>query len=100
MTARLVKWIGPQSMGRTFASIAEEIGVDEKTVRKRIEEKLRRRYIHTNPIDRGGHVLIGQTHLNPDTPIFPRLFGWRIGAKLATVIIASELVTLANSTSF
>lgn len=33
MTERLVKWIGEQSMRRTFASIAEETGVVEGTVR-------------------------------------------------------------------
>lgn len=33
MTDRLVKWIGQRSLKTTFASIAEEIGVDEKTVR-------------------------------------------------------------------
>ena len=34
MTDRLTKWIGQQSLTCTFASIAEEVGVDEKTVRK------------------------------------------------------------------
>ena len=33
MTDRLVVWIGQQSLRRTFASIAEDIGLDEKTVR-------------------------------------------------------------------
>lgn len=33
MTDRLTKWIGQQSLKRTFASIAEEVGIDEKTVR-------------------------------------------------------------------
>lgn len=33
MTARLVGWIERESLRRTFASIAEEVGVDEKTVR-------------------------------------------------------------------
>ncbi len=33
MTDRLVKWIGQRSLKATFASIAEEIGIDEKTVR-------------------------------------------------------------------
>jgi len=33
MTNRLVKWIGEQSIKRTFASIAEEIGVVEGTIR-------------------------------------------------------------------
>jgi transposase len=33
MTERLVKWIGQQSLKRVFTSIAEETGVDEKTVR-------------------------------------------------------------------
>lgn len=33
MTERLVKWIGEQSMRRTFTSIAEETGVVEGTVR-------------------------------------------------------------------
>ena len=33
MTDRLTKWIGQQSLKRTFASIADEVGIDEKTVR-------------------------------------------------------------------
>jgi len=33
MTNRLVKWIEKNSVKRTFSSIAEEVGVDEKTVR-------------------------------------------------------------------
>ncbi len=33
MTERLVHWIGQQAMKRTFLSLAEETGVDEKTIR-------------------------------------------------------------------
>ena len=33
MTTRLVKWIGHQSLKRTFTSIAEEVGITEGTVR-------------------------------------------------------------------
>ncbi len=33
MTERLVAWIGPQALKRTFTSIAEEIGVTEGTIR-------------------------------------------------------------------
>lgn len=33
MTQRLVAWIGKQCIKRTFASIAEEVGIDEKSVR-------------------------------------------------------------------
>ena len=33
MTARLVRWIGQQSLKRTFASLAEEVGCVEGTVR-------------------------------------------------------------------
>ncbi len=33
MTRRLVAWIGAQSLKRVFAAIADETGVDEKTVR-------------------------------------------------------------------
>ena len=33
MTSRLVAWIGPQSIKRTFASLAEETGVVEGTIR-------------------------------------------------------------------
>ncbi|MEO7326472.1 MAG: ISL3 family transposase, partial [Dokdonella sp.] len=33
MTDRLVRWIGQQSLKRTFASIADETGLDEKTIR-------------------------------------------------------------------
>lgn len=33
MTERLVNWIGRQSLKRTFLSLADETGVDEKTIR-------------------------------------------------------------------
>lgn len=33
MTSRLTVWIGKQAIKRTFASIAEEVGIDEKSVR-------------------------------------------------------------------
>ncbi|MFZ7310915.1 ISL3 family transposase [Comamonas jiangduensis] len=33
MTDRLVKWIGEQSLKRTFASIADDTGLNEKTIR-------------------------------------------------------------------
>ncbi|MHB8454011.1 MAG: ISL3 family transposase [Acidiferrobacterales bacterium] len=33
MTQRMVKWIGKQAIKRTFASIAAEVGLDEKSVR-------------------------------------------------------------------
>lgn len=33
MTSRLVAWIGKQAIKRTFASIAEDVGIDEKSVR-------------------------------------------------------------------
>ncbi|MBU2749902.1 ISL3 family transposase, partial [Acidithiobacillus thiooxidans] len=33
MTDRLVRWIGQQSLKRTFASIADDTGLDEKTIR-------------------------------------------------------------------
>lgn len=33
MTSRLVAWIGKQAIKRTFASISEEVGIDEKSVR-------------------------------------------------------------------
>lgn len=33
MTDRLVRWIGQQSLKRTFSSIADDTGLDEKTIR-------------------------------------------------------------------
>lgn len=33
MTRRLADWVGEQSIGRTFVSVAGEVGLDEKTVR-------------------------------------------------------------------
>lgn len=33
MTERLVRWIGEQSLKHTFAHVADEVGLDEKTVR-------------------------------------------------------------------
>lgn len=33
MTSRLLKWVGQQSLKRTFTSVAEEIGITEGTVR-------------------------------------------------------------------
>jgi len=41
MTRRLVAWIGVQSLKRVFAAIAEETGVDEKTVRNIFKD-----YVH------------------------------------------------------
>lgn len=41
MTARLVKWVGAQSLRRTFASLAEDIGTDEKTVRNIFRDHVR-----------------------------------------------------------
>jgi len=38
MTARLVTWIGRQALAYTFAAIAEQVGVDEKTVRNIFSE--------------------------------------------------------------
>jgi len=33
MTTRLAQWVGKQAIKRTFASIADEVGIDEKSVR-------------------------------------------------------------------
>ena len=33
MTDRLVKWVGRQSLEYTYAEVAKQVGVDEKTVR-------------------------------------------------------------------
>ena len=33
MTSRLIAWVGNQAIKRTFASIADEVGIDEKSVR-------------------------------------------------------------------
>ena len=33
MTSRLARWIGQQSLKRSFTSIADEVGVDEGTIR-------------------------------------------------------------------
>ena len=48
MTQRLVKWIGEQSINRTFISVAEEVGIAESTVRtifrnyiNQLEEQIR-----------------------------------------------------------
>ncbi len=41
MTERLVRWIGQQSLRRTYASIAKEVGVDEKTVRNIFRDYLK-----------------------------------------------------------
>ncbi|MBS0569415.1 MAG: ISL3 family transposase [Proteobacteria bacterium] len=40
MTDRLVAWMGVQSMQRTFASIAEDVGLNEKTVRNVFRDHL------------------------------------------------------------
>ena len=45
MTNRLVKWIGPQSLRRTFTSIAEEVGVTEGTIRNVFSD-------HVNDLER------------------------------------------------
>jgi transposase len=41
MTKRLVAWIGTQSLRRVYASIGEETGVDEKTVRNIFHDYVR-----------------------------------------------------------
>jgi transposase len=41
MTRRLVAWIGAQSLRRVFAAIADETGVDEKTVRNIFHDYIR-----------------------------------------------------------
>ncbi len=38
MTERLVHWIGRQSLDYTFAAVAEQVGIDEKTVRNVFDE--------------------------------------------------------------
>ncbi len=38
MTERLVHWIGRQSLDYTFAAVAQQVGVDEKTVRNVFDE--------------------------------------------------------------
>jgi transposase len=38
MTQRLLIWVGQQSVKRVFAAIAEEVGLDEKTVRTIFQE--------------------------------------------------------------
>jgi len=42
MTARLVRWVGQQSVMRVLAAIAEEAGLDEKTVRSVFHEYVAR----------------------------------------------------------
>ncbi|MHB8697667.1 MAG: ISL3 family transposase [Sulfuricaulis sp.] len=41
MTARLVRWVGQESLRRTFAGIAEDTGTDEKTVRNIFRDHVR-----------------------------------------------------------
>ncbi len=41
MTVRLVRWVGQQSFGRTFAGLAEDTGTDEKTVRNIFRDHVR-----------------------------------------------------------
>ena len=33
MTERLAKWVGRQALEYTYAEIAKQVGIDEKTVR-------------------------------------------------------------------
>lgn len=42
MTRRLANWVGEQSIGRTFVSVAGEVGLDEKTVRNLFNEYIDR----------------------------------------------------------
>lgn len=41
MTRRLMRWVGEQSIRRTFVSVADEVGVDEKTVRHLFDAHVR-----------------------------------------------------------
>jgi transposase len=38
MTERLAKWVGRQGLEYTYAEIAKQVGVDEKTVRNVFDE--------------------------------------------------------------
>lgn len=52
MTDRLVRWIGKQSLKNTFARVADEIGLDEKTVRNVFRDhiaELEKRYKFETP---------------------------------------------------
>jgi transposase len=52
MTERLVRWIAVQSHDNTFAAVAEQVGVDEKTVRNIFDEhaeKLRETHKRETP---------------------------------------------------
>lgn len=39
MTPRLIEWIGKQAIKRTFASLAEEVVIDESAVRSAFRER-------------------------------------------------------------
>lgn len=41
MTARLVKFIQEESLKRTFTSIADDVGIDERTVRNVFKEYIK-----------------------------------------------------------
>lgn len=53
MTERLVVWIGRQALDYTFAAVAEQVGVDEKTVRNIFTEyaaKLQAKFKRETPV--------------------------------------------------
>ena len=62
MTQRLVKWVGSQSMMRTFASVAEETGLDEKTIRNIFRN-------HINVLE--AQLNRGRERLSPSPPSEP-----------------------------
>jgi hypothetical protein len=53
MPARLVAWVGSQALNYRFAAIAEQVGVNEKTVRNIFSEysaQLQKKFKHDTPV--------------------------------------------------
>jgi len=57
MTERLARWIGRQALEYTYAEIAKQVGVDEKTVRNIFDEyvaELEKQFKRETPVWLGG----------------------------------------------
>lgn len=74
MTERLAKWVGRQGLEYTYAEIAKQVGIDEKTVRNVFDEyvaELEKEFIQTGNAGLAGHrrnqarALPGSLHQHP-----------------------------------
>jgi transposase len=62
MTSRLYDWIGPRCLTHTFAAVAKDVGLDERTVRRVFEHWSESR-LNALPFETPTHLGIDEVHL-------------------------------------